>query len=106
SLPARAFLSHVHEERVFVGAVKEILTNRYGIDAFVAHDDIHPSKTWRSTIKTALDTCDFFVAFLHPKFHESQWCDQEVGWALSRGIPILPVHPVGFDRSTAMDGFL
>ncbi len=39
-------------------------------------------------------------------FHESQWCDQEVGWCLARGIPILPVRPEGFDRLEARDGFL
>jgi hypothetical protein len=29
-----------------------------------------------------------------------------VGWALARGVPILPVRPVGFDRAAARDGFL
>jgi hypothetical protein len=76
------------------------------MDAFVAHDDIDPSKHWREVIKTGLSTCDMFVVFLDPGFHESQWCDQEVGWALARWIPVLPVRPAGFDRSTARDGFL
>lgn len=105
-LPARVFLSHVHAERTFVAEVKAVLASRYGIDAFVAHDDIHPSKSWRNTIKGALNSCDYFAAFVHPEFHTSQWCDQEVGWALARDLPILPIRPVGFDRSQARDGFL
>jgi hypothetical protein len=76
--------SHVHTNRHFVGQVKRRLAERHGMDAFVAHDDIDPSKHWREVIKTGLSTCDMFVVFLDPGFHESQWCDQEVGWALAR----------------------
>lgn len=105
-LPVRAFVSHIHQERHVAGDVKRLLGEHYGIAAFVAHDDIHPSKQWRDAIKTALDSCHVFVALLHEGFHDSQWCDQEAGWALARGVPILPVRPVGFDRSAARDGFL
>jgi hypothetical protein len=102
SMPVAMFLSHRWENRQFVGGVKRDLA-RYGIDAFVAHDDIHPSKQWREVIKAALRTCDAFVAFLDEGFHASQWCDQEIGWALSRGIPIIPVRSDGVKRG---DGFL
>lgn len=105
-LPVRAFLSHIHDQRHVVGEIKARLGEHYGITAFVAHDDIHPSKQWRDAIKAALASCHVFVAFLHDGFHDSQWCDQEVGWALARGVPVLPVRPVGFDRSKARDGFL
>ncbi len=104
--PGRAFLSHTHDNRDFVGRVRESLPT-FGISGFVAHADINPSKQWRAAIKEALATCHIFVAFMDDGFHESQWCDQEVGWALSRDIPILPVRPMDFDRSsTRKDGFL
>lgn len=106
-LAARVFISHVHHDKVLAGDTKRVLAARYGIEAFVAHDDITPSKAWREQIKRALETCHYFVAILkYPEYHESQWCDQEVGWALARGIPILPVRPKGFDRSAARDGWL
>jgi hypothetical protein len=104
--PGRAFLSHVHENREFAGEVKGFLPH-FGISGFVAHADINPSKQWRGAIKEALATCHIFVAFIDDGFHQSQWCDQEVGWALSRDIPILPVRPRDFDRSAVRkDGFL
>jgi hypothetical protein len=104
--PGRAFLSHTHDNRYFVAEVKALLP-RYGISGFVAHADIDPSKQWRGVITEALSTCHIFVAFLDDGFHQSQWCDQEVGWALSRNIPILPVRPLGVDRSVnRTDGFL
>lgn len=102
--PVRVFLSHKYEDCVFVGSVKKILGDHYGIDAFVAHDDIDPSKRWREVIKATLATCHGLIAVLHPQFHGSQWCDQEVGWALGRNIPVAAVR-----RDTAIrtqDGFL
>lgn len=102
--PTKVFISHIYAHRHLAGETKANLAQWFGIDAFVAHDDIHPSKTWREVIKEGLRTCDYFVAMLDDGYHASQWCDQEAGWA--RGIPILPVRPRGFDRSTARDGWL
>ena len=90
--PVRVFISHRHEDAAFASAVNEILRERHGIDAFVAHQDIAPSAAWRATIRHALSTCHFLVSILHEKFHDSQWCDQEVGWALGRDIPVMPVR--------------
>ena len=92
SNPVVVFISHRHEDAHYVGKVRDILGASYGIDAFVAHNDINPSAQWRATIRAALASCHFMVALLHEKFHESQWCDQEVGWAMGRGVPIMPVR--------------
>lgn len=92
SNPVAVFLSHCHEDAAFVGSVRDVLASQYGIDAFVAHNDIDPSKKWRDTIRAALASCHLMVAVLHERFHESQWCDQEVGWALGRGVPVMPVR--------------
>lgn len=102
--PARVFMSHQHESGHFMGEVKRRLAERFGIDAFVAHDDIEPSKQWRNVIKQALATCDAFAAFVDEKFHASQWCDQEVGWALGRGVPIIPIRGRTQDRARVHRG--
>lgn len=102
ALPLKVFLSHIHQHRIYAGGVKRWLTEA-GIDSFVAHDDILPSKQWREVIKAALRSCDALVAFLHDGFHESQWCDQEVGWAIGRGVPVIVLRPHGSERR---DGFL
>lgn len=90
--PVRVFISHCHEDAVFASGVNDILRKTCGIDAFVAHRDINPSAQWRATIRGALDTAHFVVAILHDRFHASQWCDQEVGWALGRDLPVMPVR--------------
>jgi len=41
-----------------------------------------------------------FVALMTPKFHDSKWTDQEVGYALARGVPLIGakmgLNPYGF----------
>ncbi|MDR3359379.1 MAG: toll/interleukin-1 receptor domain-containing protein [Bifidobacteriaceae bacterium] len=104
--PLKLFISHVHDDASFAGDVKRLMERHFGTSVFVAHDNIHPSKQWRDVIRSALATCDAMIALTHERFHASQWCDQEVGWALGRSVPVIPVRPGGFDRSSAADGFL
>lgn len=95
----RIFLSHKAEVKRKVATLKEGLAF-FGACAFVAHTDIHPTKEWQDEIENALASMDAFVALLTEKFHESNWTDQEVGYALARGVPIIAVKlgmaPYGF----------
>lgn len=87
----RLFFSHLSAERQLVGAVAEKLSG-IGLNAFVAHDSITPTHDWLEVIEGALSTCDGMIAFLHPGFRESEWCDNEIGWGMGRRIPILPLN--------------
>jgi hypothetical protein len=95
----RVFLSHKAEVKKKAARLKEQLA-LFGISAFVAHADIRPGKEWQAEIEKALRTMDAFVALLTSKFHDSDWTDQEVGYALARGVPRIAVKlgkkPYGF----------
>jgi hypothetical protein len=83
----RLFLSHVSAQREFAGDLKEHLA-RHGIELFVAHADIAPSRRWLDVITSALRTAHALAALLTDDFRASEWTDQEVGFALCRDIPI------------------
>ena len=87
----RLFLSHLAIDRADVSRVKDALALR-GVAAFVAHEDIEPSRQWQHEIELALQTMHALAALVTPAFHGSNWTDQEVGWALGRGVPVLPVR--------------
>jgi hypothetical protein len=95
----RVFLCHKTEAKKETSAMKARL-QLFGVSGFVAHIDIHPTKEWQDEIQNALASMDAFVALLTEEFHDSSWTDQEVGFALSRGVPILAVRlgkdPYGF----------
>jgi len=96
---ARVFLSHLAKNKVETTQLKEQLES-FGISAFVAHEDIEPTKEWQTEIESALATMDALIALLAPGFKESNWCDQEVGVAIGRQLPIISVRqgldPYGF----------
>ena len=104
----RLFVSHLAAERTYAGELQEALY-RYGISSFVAHNDIEPTSEWQTQIETALATCHALVALLHGKFHASNWTDQEIGFAMGRGVPTFAVRlgetPYGFiGRFQAFNG--
>jgi len=95
----RLFVSHTSKFKNDVGELKGKLRLR-GISAFVAHDDIEPSNEWQTEIEQALQTCDAFCALLTDDFFESNWCSQEIGYAVGLRKFIVPIRiscdPCGF----------
>ena len=97
------FFSHSHKNIKLVNEVKAVLEKTDWIECFVAHDDIKEGKEdWVEEIKKYLECCHCLIAFLSKDFKSSNYCDQELGVAVQRQIPIFPVkldnsiNPYGF----------
>lgn len=104
----RLFVTHLATHRDFAAELQETLLN-FDVPCFIAHNDIEPTQEWQTQIETALATCDALVALLHKEFHMSNWTDQEIGFAMGRGVPVLAVRfdqdPYGFiGRFQAFNG--
>jgi hypothetical protein len=95
----RVFISHLSSNRERMSVLKNSLAH-WGISAFIAHEDIKASREWRDEVEAGLETMDVLVAVVEPGFKESDWCAQEVGYALGRKIDIIPLRagldPFGF----------
>lgn len=95
----RVFISHTTANKELAGGISTWMA-RVGIECFVAHTDIEPTREWQDVIESGLRTCHVLVALLTDDFSGSRWCDQEVGFAVGRGILIVPVRmgvdPYGF----------
>jgi len=95
----KVFISHLSSNRERMSAMKANLA-RWGISAFIAHEDIEASKEWRDEVEAGLATMEVLVAVVEPGFKESDWCTQEVGYALGRNVDIIPLRagldPFGF----------
>jgi hypothetical protein len=95
----KVFLSYHHNARKTASRVKGFLS-AFGMDVFLAHEDLEPSVEWQKEILQTLKKCDVFVPLLTRSFHSSLWTDQETGIAVARGKLILPVRfnvvPYGF----------
>lgn len=95
----RVFLSHKVDVKKETAELKARL-RLFGVSCFVAHEDISPTTAWQDEIEHALATMDGLVALMTTNFHDSEWTDQEVGFAFARGVPIIAVRlgkdPYGF----------
>ena len=95
----RLFISHVTKYKKSASNLKKSLAP-YGIDCFVAHEDITPSKEWEVEIENGLFTMDALCAIVVPEFNGSLWCDQEVGIALGQHKLVISINkgenPYGF----------
>ena len=97
--PIRVFLSYSSKDKEFAGQLKAELETR-GFEAFLAHEDIKPTQEWEAEIFKNLKACDAFIPLLSENFAESDWCDQETGFAVSDGKLVIPlkidIDPYGF----------
>ena len=95
----KMFVSHLSTNRSRMSALKAGLSN-WGISAFIAHEDIQASREWRDEVEAGLETMEVLAAVVEPGFKESDWCAQEVGYALGRKVDIIPLRagldPFGF----------
>ncbi len=95
----RLFISHLSSNKERMSDLKAHL-ECWGVSAFIAHEDIEPSREWMNEVEAGLETMDAMVAVVEPGFKESDWCVQEVGFALGRKVDIIPLRagldPFGF----------
>lgn len=95
----KLFLSHLSSFKEKISLLKNEL-EKYGISAFVAHEDIEPTKQWQDEIEKGLFTMDALCAIIMPGFRESNWTDQEIGVAIGRKLLVIPIRrgldPYGF----------
>ncbi|MBT4792216.1 MAG: toll/interleukin-1 receptor domain-containing protein [Halobacteriovoraceae bacterium] len=92
----RVFISHRDKHKkdaMALGKNLEIL----GISSFVAHESITPTTKWKDEIHKGLETMDACIAFLTSDFYDSEWTNQELGYALSRQVPVFLYSVDGTD---------
>jgi TIR domain len=95
----RLFISHISAAKDKATRLRDCLTP-YHISGFVAHQDILPTEEWQTEIERALRTIDAFLAIHTPGFAKSFWTQQEIGFAVARGVKIISFKmgedPTGF----------
>jgi hypothetical protein len=95
----RLFISHLADAKDKATRLRDCLAP-YHISGFVAHQDIHPTAEWQVEIERALFSMDAFLAIHTKGFSKSFWTQQEIGFAVARGVKIISFKmgedPTGF----------
>jgi len=97
--PLKVFVSYSIKDRRLAKQIKKGLLT-YGMNVFLAHDDIEASAQWANVILATLKESDVFLPLLTEAFSTSEWTDQETGVALAHRKLIIPLKvdrdPYGF----------
>jgi hypothetical protein len=95
----RLFISHIAIHKDKAKRLKGTLAP-YHIAGFVAHEDITPTYEWQKEVERALFTMDAMLTIHTRGFSESVWTQQEIGFALGRGVKVMSLRmdedPKGF----------
>lgn len=95
----RLFISHISADKDKALRLRDCL-KPYGVSAFVAHEDIEPTVLWQTEIERALAHMHCFVSMHTPGFSNSNWTQQEIGFAAARKIKVVSLKmgetPTGF----------
>ncbi len=96
----KLFISHRDTSKSHVHELASLL-ERFGISSFVAHDSIEPDQEWQKEIEKAIQSMDVMLAFITDGFFDSAWTNQEIGFAMAKGTPIVSLKlenqdPIGF----------
>ena len=95
----RVFVSYSSADRYFASEIKAYLEN-YSLSVFLAHEDIRPTVDWQNELVYNLRGCDIFMPILTSEFCNSEWTNQETGFAFALDKTILPLkintNPSGF----------
>ncbi len=92
----RVFISHSVKNYDIAKKLKDHL-KRYNLSCFVAHKDIEPAKQWQQEIKKALNSMEIMFCLITENSCKSLWVNQEIGFALARNIPIIPIKLGNYD---------
>ena len=84
----RLFISHIALHKQIANRLKETLAP-FHIAGFVAHEDINPAREWQREIERALSTMDAMLTVHTEGFSQSVWTQQEIGFALGRGVRVI-----------------
>jgi hypothetical protein len=84
----RLFISHIALHKQIAKRLKDTLAP-FHIAGFVAHEDINPTLEWQKEIERALFTMDAMLTVHTDGFSQSVWTQQEVGFALGRGVRVI-----------------
>ncbi|MDJ0824943.1 MAG: toll/interleukin-1 receptor domain-containing protein [Rhodobacter sp.] len=95
----RLFVSHIAKDKDKAIRLRDCL-KPYGVTSFVAHEDIEPTVLWQTEIERALAHMHCFLSVHTVGFSESNWTQQEIGFAVARRVKIISLKmgetPTGF----------
>ena len=90
----KVFISHSTSDKDLVDLLRAVL-ERIGIQTIVAMDELQPGNRLTSKVEKLMDESDCVVVLMTRHGTRSQWVQNEVGIAVGKEKPIVPLVEKG-----------
>jgi len=90
----KVFISHSTQDRGLVITLANLLT-KFGIEVSIAEWYLSPGEPLDKKVFTQIEKADCVVALLTRNGMRSNWVQQEIGYAMKAGKPIIPLVEKG-----------
>jgi len=94
----KVFISHSTQDRGLVISLANLLS-KFGADVLVAEWYLAPSDQLEKKISGQIENANCVVVLLTKHGVRSSWMQQEIGYALKSGNPIIPLVEKGSDEA-------
>ncbi|MGQ1785147.1 MULTISPECIES: toll/interleukin-1 receptor domain-containing protein [unclassified Saccharicrinis] len=84
------FISHSRVDRRFVDRLISFLDKKQ-LTCWLDKKDLPPAEIWRSELQEAIIDADNFVFIISPNSVDSEFCTQEINWAVKYNKRIIPI---------------
>lgn len=90
---SKLFISHASADRQFVDDELVGLLKALGFEAWYGNKDIQTGEDWERSIRSGLESSQWFILVVSPESSKSDWVKGEVGWAMrARPNRIIPIQ--------------
>jgi hypothetical protein len=88
--PFRAFLSHSNADADLTSALRERLEG-VGVELYLAEHDVRPGTLLSEKVQRAIARSHALIVLLTKVAADSAFVQQEIGYGLSCGVPVVPL---------------
>lgn len=92
----RVFISHSAQDQGLVISLANLLS-KFGVEVFVAEWYLTPGERLDDKVFEQIKKSDCIVALLTRNGMRSSWVQQEIGFSLQRGKPVIPMVEKGIE---------
>lgn len=96
-MPYKVFISHSTRDRGLVIALARLFS-KLGVEVFVADWNLTPGERIDKRVFREIEDADCVVVLLTKNGMRSNWVQQEIGFALQKRRPLIPLVEKGTDR--------
>ena len=97
------FCSYSRKDALWVRQYRDLLTAA-GHATYLFQDDQQPGKSIAEKVRSEIDRADVVLAFITHHSISSRYVQQEIGYALKAGKPIIPLVESGITSVGMLEG--